>query len=444
MKATPLAERADAELALGADLEFGARAYAALAAYHGKDGEAWGVWLALQRARSLDLPAAIAELAPNVCHWFAGWCFERGLVDEGLVAYRAYLRSPGEYGPFGTCGFLDALLARGEYAEVIATADALAKRQGDEPDPTMRVCRALAATGKTDAALERLAAVRHRYDDRGDLWALTALLENGRGDRVGAERALRVAVKLHLGEEIALELTAALGLAPNAIAERHAPYEPPDTGYEEDQRLWPASPGARIRPSTEPSPHCFGGQSLAMPACHGCGHPIRAYFVLDVRAEPRLAAVLPGCPWFALMGCHDCLMWMGRHDYELLVDERAVRLVAVGLSRELYGEANDDGTELPHVPVRLDWLAPRSVADDEEVDDADIGEEEPQVLGAPRWTQSPERPICRRCKEVMMFVAAMASTKDIGDYVAINNESGFQYHFACNGCRTVSVIAQWT
>ncbi len=444
MKATPLPKRADAERALGGDLEFGARAYAGLAVYNGSEGEAWGVWLALQRARSLDLPDALAELEPEGRGRFASWCFERRLVDEGLVAYRAYLREPGAYGPFRTCVFLDALLERGEHAEVIATADALAVRRGDEPDETMRACRALVATGKTDAALERLAAVRHRYDDNGNLWALTALLENGRGDRVRAERALRIAVKLRIGEELARELTAALGLAPGALAERQSPFEPRDTGYEEDLRLWLASPGARIRPSSGPSPHCFGDRTLTMPACQGCGHPIRAYFVFDVRAEPKLAAVLPRFPWFAMMGCHDCMMWMGRHDYELLADERTVKLVAVGLSRELYGEANDEGAELHQVPVKLEWIAPRFVADDEEVDDGDIGDEAPQVLGAPRWAQSAERVFCRRCREEMVFVAAMASTSDLGDAVALNNESGFQYHFACNDCRTVSVIAQWT
>ncbi len=44
----------------------------------------------------------------------------------------------------------------------------------------------------------------------------------------------------------------------------------------------------------------------------------------------------------------------------------------------------------------------------------------------------------------MGFVGAMASTDWFGPYVSVNNESGNQYHFACEACHTISVVQQYT
>ncbi len=41
----------------------------------------------------------------------------------------------------------------------------------------------------------------------------------------------------------------------------------------------------------------------------------------------------------------------------------------------------------------------------------------------------------------MVFVAAMALPEGLEPYVAINNDSGYQYHFASDACHTLRVIA---
>ncbi|MCI0642461.1 MAG: hypothetical protein L0Y72_15370 [Gemmataceae bacterium] len=51
---------------------------------------------------------------------------------------------------------------------------------------------------------------------------------------------------------------------------------------------------------------------------------------------------------------------------------------------------------------------------------------------------------CPQCRRKMVFVAAMTSTTGFEQYIPINNESGFQYHWACDVCGILSVIAQWT
>lgn len=44
----------------------------------------------------------------------------------------------------------------------------------------------------------------------------------------------------------------------------------------------------------------------------------------------------------------------------------------------------------------------------------------------------------------MVNVGSMADPVGFEAPFVINNESGFQYHFACDTCHRVSVIAQWT
>ena len=68
----------------------------------------------------------------------------------------------------------------------------------------------------------------------------------------------------------------------------------------------------------------------------------------------------------------------------------------------------------------------------------------PTVGGALPWIADPLDVRCRRCKDEMTFVAAMANVEGFDTYVPINNESGYQYHFACDTCHTLSVIAQWS
>jgi hypothetical protein len=171
-----------------------------------------------------------------------------------------------------------------------------------------------------------------------------------------------------------------------ALVAAHA-YQP--SGIAAQQQAWGANPGADLVPQAG-GPHAFGGDTWRTPACRGCGHPIRAWFTLDLEAIPALRALLPGWRWFPLLGCVDCMVFAG-------------------------GE-----------------------------DDAEDPPDAPQVGGVPAWTQDAVRVYCPSCRNEMAFVASMANPVGFTPQIAVNNESGFQYHFACAACRRLSVVAQWT
>lgn len=199
---------------------------------------------------------------------------------------------------------------------------------------------------------------------------------------------------------------------------------------------WSRNPGADLVPGPADSPHGFGGDLWRTSPCKGCGHLIRVWFTLDLGAIRELQPLLPGWRFFPLLGCADCMVWMGRHDYRVSSDRREVELLSVAISTESYGEAFDTTPPIPLQPAGLRWRKPGVDPDDFEAS--------PQVGGAPMWTQDAERVCCPSCRNEMYFVASMATPEGFAPAVAINNESGFQYHFACATCRHLSVIAQWT
>jgi hypothetical protein len=354
-----------------------------------------------------------------------------------------YIEAPGKTGPFerNNMEFLQTLLARGEPQSALDAIALLERRCGVLPGHTLAEVDALLALDQPELARARLELVRHQYDSVGPLWAMTAILARRMGHIDEATRALAVATKLGVRDERMRDrVERELGLPPGEVERRHMPFAPKGETHEEQCRRWLAAPHARIRLASEPSPHVAGGNRLRMPPCRGCGHDIRLYVLLDARAEPRLVDRVPNLPWFPLLGCPDCTMSLGRHDYEIDVEHQALRLIAAESSPEEYGEAFDEFGVLPETPIELEWIPARAYVEGERLrwpDDA------PQILGEPWWIQTPLRPFCRKCRDEMTFVAAMASI-DLGKYVAINNDGGFQYHFACNACRTLSVMAQWT
>lgn len=211
--------------------------------------------------------------------------------------------------------------------------------------------------------------------------------------------------------------------------------EPPPPPLSPEEEAWRTDSGADLVPAPEGAPHVFGGDLWAVPACRGCGHPIHAWFTLDLDALPTLAAKLPGWRSFPLLGCADCGVWMGRHDYAIHPVERRLELLDVGISTSEFGTANVTAPAIPAQPAAL-RERPRPPPED--------FPERPQVGGAPDWIQGPVDVRCPACDGEMAFVAAMASPEEFEPAIPVNNESGYQYHFACAGCRRVSVVAQWT
>lgn len=425
---------------LEGDLEHGARIYAKAAEYQGT-GDLWKVWYEIQKFRGKELEEAIQDLDSQGRRWFAKWAFANNQSDAGEIAYKAYLKEPGDIGPFDheSGVFLDHLLEKDRWKEVIETVDQLKAEYDDVPWEETRAIRAELALGNSANAVQRLQTILDRHHDSGDYWAFSAIIHARLGKKKQAELAFQESVRLGVIEESFLEeMFSVLKLRPDEWKELRAPYDLGGAFPEQQAKEWWKNPGARLDLSPGPSAHWFGGDDFRMPACRGCGHPIRQWFLLDIRAIEPLQEKLPAWSYFPLLGCTDCMVWMGRHDYEVDQQTMTVRLVNVGTSTKRYGGALSTLPAISKQFVQLNWIPPNENPTEEELQVW----ERPQVGGIPLWIQDPLNVFCKSCRKEMVFVAAMASTPGFEPYIPI--EVGYLYHFACNNCHTLSVIAQWT
>lgn len=407
----PLGTRRKTEQALSGNLEDAAKRYASSATNVGKDLELWNVWLAIQKARGLDLTSALVELPPQGLRFLGVAQLKAGQGDVGLAAYARYLKSPGEIGPFSheTRRFLDALSHGGRGEEAMQWVAILEARNDTTPAETLWAASYLRDTGKLVEAQERVQRVLTRHPDSADGWDLSAQIAHARGD---ASRATADAEK------------AAKRRAPSAF------------DYDENVAAFQQNPGQTLVPSEAPGPHWYGGDDYEMPACAGCGYAISQWFWLDLTAIARLYELLPNWPSCPLLGCSACMVWMGRHDYSVDHEQRRITLRNVAISTTEFGKPFGAPPKLQRRHAKL--------APSKPIDSPFDAESTPLVGGAPLWTQSPELALCPECDAPMAYVAAMTTPLAFEPPFVINNESGFQYHFACNACRVLSVIAQWT
>lgn len=123
---------------------------------------------------------------------------------------------------------------------------------------------------------------------------------------------------------------------------------------------------------------------------------------------------------------------MGRHDYRLSGQR-------IELSNLCFDARDADRT---HIDDELAYLPPVAVDIDANFDPERW--DEPLVGGYVPWVQSPIGVPCLECRNPMVYVASMATPARFDDTPFINNGSGYQFHFACDRCLTLSVVAQWT
>jgi hypothetical protein len=432
----PLKTAIQMERVLAGDLENAARRYAKHAGYRGTELAPWTVWIAIQEARGLELEAALEELAAPDRRWLGVAALKAGQDDVGMVAYGRYLKAPGDIGPFTgeTKLFLDALVRAGRGEEALQWVTELEQRQDSTPGETLWAVRFLLRSGQSELARRRSSVVLDRMPAWADGWAVSALIAFAQGDhQMGAAHALKAARRGLADVELAAELRACLGSRWDELVNASAG---PAQSYDDVAEAFRRSPGRSLVPSDVPSVHSYGGTDFIMPPCHGCGHAIREWFSLDLTAIPELAQRLPDWPRLPLLGCADCMVWMGRHDYVIEHAARRVTLRNVAISVTQYGDAFGTLPALQRRYARLTATDPT-----ESPYDACFG---PLVGGVPLWTQGPEQPRCPECDEPMVYVAAMTTPDAFDPPFVINNESGAQYHFACNPCGILSVIAQWT
>jgi hypothetical protein len=440
----PLPDPQDTQRVLDGDLGFGSREYLERASYYGYRGEWWRIWREILIVCGVLLEEALQGLSSKQTAWFAHWALRQDECSDGLLAYRWYLDHRPEVGPppGDNAIYLDRLLEQHRYVEVLDTVEELEQDGDDLPNEELRAVRALALLGEQPAAMSRLARVRERYHDDGKVWALTAILAAAGGEPAQAADALRECAKLGVYDrDLERELLTAMGLTAEEWQARRAPYVPEHLNYEDQLRKWWADPGAHLVVTSESSCHSYGGDEFHMPACWGCGHAIRQWFALDVREIEPLRERLPSWTLLPLLGCTDCCVWMGRHDYEVRLDTLDVRLVNVGIATQRFGRPVRTQPTIPRQFVRLEWEPPRLNASAEDLSQWSY-RCVPQAVGTPFWIQDPLRVYCRSCRQEMTFVAAMGTTYGWEPVVEIFE--GLQYHFACDACHTISVIAQWT
>lgn len=368
------------------DIEYGARRYAKLAASLGTEGPAWRIWLELQLHREMSLEQALHELGPEQSRWLGLWGLTQGKPEIGSLSYRRYLERPGSIGPFSNenCIYLDYLLASGRDQEVLDSVELLTAINVEIPLEQMRAAQVELKNNQVSRALERMRPYFERYRD----------------DPVIAEfqNLLLTAAGQPLVEDI--------------------PFRDPIC----------SATTFILEPSTTDGPHRFGGEpDYQMPACPGCGHPLHQWFSLELADILDLAHLLPSWQRFPLVGCVDCDAWKWRQDYQVLGHQ----LVVISPTCKVPDPHGSLGP-LPPQSARL------------KASSLQPNWNQPLVGGEIPWVQSPESTFCWKCKSPTVYVAAMAWPRSFDERVFINNGSGYQYHFACDACHTVSVLAQWT
>lgn len=423
----PLTKFNAEEMLAAGDLEMLSIRYRKVAGDQGYAGEWWGVWLEIQRRRGLALRPAAEELTGERRRFLVWWLLYRDRLDEALEV------SAIDGGPGGD--LVEALITRGRLDDAVRAA-------GVSPP---LVARALARSGRAHEARAAWTEILDRHHWEGGVWATVALLEAALGNEIAARAALLESAKRGGGDqETIADVLARLGVPAHrwqAMLDQHR-YLPDDCDERTQRHL--ADPGARLVPSGEESRHWFGGTALTMAPC-GCGHPLRQWFVIDLRALPHLAARLPGWVLFPLLGCADCDARISRSDYQMTADGRGVIL----LNQSIPGSWSEIGHEgrprerWPELTQQWARLEPNQAIVDADPDD-DLPPAAPQVGGTPRWIQQPERLFCKQCRGEMTFVAALAGTGEFDVSVVVNNASGYQYHFACPACRTITVLPQHT
>ena len=187
-------------------------------------------------------------------------------------------------------------------------------------------------------------------------------------------------------------------------------------------------PTFHVRPAKDRSPHSYGGYDIARPPCSACGEKLRLYFSFDVEAEPTLVSLVPSWAMFPLVGCGSCRAWMFRTEIQLDQETTAATIVRVYADPEALRAAAHSRTPTPVMPRANAALV---LATD--------GGVEPTLGGDPHWRGNPQSVSCWTCHQPMVFVAAMATPVGFEPSVAI---TGWHDHFACDRCRTLTVIAQ--
>ncbi|MFO0546873.1 MAG: hypothetical protein U0271_00730 [Polyangiaceae bacterium] len=435
----PLPRRQDGDRILRGDLESGVDRYRELGVAGKSSDEWWTVFFALEGELGRGFEQSVLTLDTPARLSVARWAFEQGRVDVGLLAYRSFLEDGA---------------AKPEVADALRYIDHAATSLG----PIEGARAADAVLAKLDSPEIRLCSVEHwlaagnpneaklRIAGRGaaaEDWAILAIVEARLGNPPGVQRALENAAKRRfvspIIERAMLDATKTndAGWARLKAASAALPRSPSASG---GARPAPAPVpavrrGALLFPANDRTPHSFGGFDLFMPPCAACGQPIRQWFLVSVEEDFELGRVLKQIRELPLMSCGACDAWRFRHDYAVDADGTTLTLLAVHADAAALARAASSLRPIPSIARQNAMLINRASLSSEPPYSTFVG-------GDPPWLGVPLDINCPRCQRSMLFVAALGQVSQFKPPMSFNGGVGYQLHFACDPCRTLSVIPE--
>lgn len=428
-EATP--GRADAALR-SKDPEEWLRLLAELGELGGDEDDYWKRWLSLGRALGRPLTEALATMTDQQLRWLGVWgIFGGGERAVGLMAYRVFLRSKKEVGPFEreNTQYLMALLEEARGGEIEAEVNLIRKERGRTPLEDLVLLAERVRSGHAEATA-KLRSIAHDIDRPAEHQALAAYLLNALGpSREWAEVIARV-----LGERTIWEVfSAQFKPIPESFGipvPEQAKDAPMPKGQEAGTPKYVVEPGESLAVE-------FAAQEWTLPACAGCGHQTHAWFTLRPAAIPELAKWLT---WDAapLLTCPDCGFWMGVNRYQLDIPRRRIELIEAELQgdKKLARPFSDTMAPKPQA-AKLRKVTPAAWAKLFERNEPTVVAGKPPRLNDYTW------PRCRGCREWMRYYASLGTSLGFDGQPAIANDGGFLLHFACVPCSRVTVVPNW-
>jgi hypothetical protein len=408
------------------------------AAYGGAEPGPWRKWRDLIGGLGISSHEASRLLPRESLRWYARFCFENGLTEDGITAYELLLEGNVDaqwiYDQEAR-RYLDAVRSIAGPAGVVRAFDRFARIAGDAfPEEQLVAAEAEAELGRPDAALERMRSVTSHYHESGRHHAALARHLFSTGDLDESRKHLTAAAKRGTLDHATIDLQR-LGLTASDLQQLASRYRVPSV--EESVAAFVSDPGLTLLPSKRPSPHSYGGDEFEMPPCPGCHRPITLIATVDAKSEPSLSRFAETLPRLPIPHCRGCQLMFHSPDYVVSEDDRRIELFNV---HPLFtpGEVFAPGKPLVRQfaklarPRRLKSASPTKAFDHLE-EQQYLG---PQFGGAPPWINDPRRRFCPRCDEEQVFYAAACETEGFKTPVSLNPD-GYIYFFACIPCRII-------
>ena len=416
------------------------------AANNGSNMALWRDFRATVAQLGMPMDVAISQIHREAHRWYARFCFEEGLDDEGIVAYENLVKDnkTGKwvFEPEAERYLLAVQAARGS-AGVIEAFKPFEQIDADGyPSLHRVVADAEAKLGRLDAAVARMRTVTSRYDDDGHNHAALArhLLAAGQVDE--AQRHVVAAAKRGVVEAPAeLKQSGPSVDELRRIRDEHA--TPDENALLE---AFVRQPGLTMLPAPQgmASPHMYGGGDMDPPDCPGCGRKILLLATIDTAAaaaqEPTLAPFVATMPRLPILHCDNCQIMFAWPSYRIAEDGRRIeifRFASLGQGNTTF----DSDKVLTPQPAQL--VAPTPPTKSDPWDAAQQLDQQrwsgPQIGGAPRPINQPRRMFCPQCDAEQIFYAAVCETNAFATPVVVNPD-GYMYFFACPRCRIISTV----